>query len=280
LETSNFIACFSAIGKHKWKLITNERSCNELSFKGIENKIYKKFEGFSDYTICNSNVARDLWIKHIPKFKDKIGVIYNYIDISYIYDDVEYTPLNNGVVNISVVASYQYIKNVVTVVKALSMLTDEERKKLKINWYGRIEVVEGDTRAYDEACELINYYSLNSIIELHKENKNIYSIMKQSDFVGLFSVYEGLPNVICEALCLGKHIIMTPVSDYSILLKNNGIFCESFDACSIAAMLKSAILLNKDTILKIGYASKQIANNLFDSDNIYRQWNDIFVNLE
>ena len=37
--------------------------------------------------------------------------------------------------------------------------------------------------------------------------------MIDADAVGIFSIYEGLSNTICEAMCLGKIVITTDISD-------------------------------------------------------------------
>lgn len=275
LETPNFIACFSAIGKHPWKLITNERSGSEQSFKGFKNKVFKWFERFSDHTVCNSYAARNIWLKYLPKFENKLSVIYNYIDIGNFKG--EYVPLKNGKTNVVVVASYQYIKNVINVVIALSNLSDTLKSRLIINWYGRIEVTDNNTRAYDEACSLIEKHNLNDIIRLHEENSQIYPIMYSADFVGLFSRYEGLPNVICEALSLGKPIIMTPVSDYNILLQNNGILCQSFETADILQSFEKVCFCDKNIVFQMGEKSSEIANELFDKDHVYEKWEKLFI---
>ena len=58
LETPNFLSCISAVGKHGWKVITNERSASEASFAGLKSKIFKWFERYSDWTVCNSYNAQ------------------------------------------------------------------------------------------------------------------------------------------------------------------------------------------------------------------------------
>ena len=65
--------------------------------------------------------------------------------------------------------------------------------------------------------------------------------MNAADFVALFSYVEGLPNAICEALALGKPIIMTRVSDYCSLVSDNVFLCETPEPLSIATSLKNAI---------------------------------------
>lgn len=276
LNTPNFIACFSAIGKHPWKLITNERSGTEQSFKGLKNKIFKWFERYSDHTVCNSYAAKQIWLKYLPKKEKNLSVIYNYIDINVENFSNEIQILKNSKVNIVVVASYQYLKNILNVIQAINLINKDLVKKLKLDWYGRIEVEVNNSLAYNEATKLLESYNLNNVVTLHEENSNIYPIMYEADLIGLFSKYEGLPNVICEALTLGKPIIMTPVSDYNILLSNNGILCKSYEIEDIKNALEVVLRLDKKEILKMGENSLFIAKSLFNKNKVYEMWEKLF----
>src|SRR5690606_17385396 len=101
------------------------------------------------------------------------------------------------------------------------------RGRFEINWYGRIEVVQGDRRAYKESVLLIREHNLDRTIFLNEATKEVADKMNEADVVALFSELEGLPNVICEGMMIGKPIIMTRVSDSDTLIdRTNGILCD------------------------------------------------------
>ena len=81
LDSPNFIACFSSIGAHSWKLIINERSADEYKFKNYKHRIMKEISVFADKIVCNSMNAAAMWRKYCAKFADKLEVIYNIYDI-------------------------------------------------------------------------------------------------------------------------------------------------------------------------------------------------------
>ena len=170
-----------------------------------------------------------MWEEHYPQYKDKYSVIYNYIEIPEAFLDDDHRYLSDGKLKISVAASYQELKNPIRVIEAVSSLSDEERARLEINWYGRIEVTTGNRATYDRAVQMIRERQLEDCIHLYPETKEIYDIMHKSDVVGLFSTVEGLPNAICEAMIIGRPIVMTRVSDYSVLVRDNGLLCD-FDS--------------------------------------------------
>ena len=51
--------------------------------------------------------------------------------------------------------------------------------------------------------------------------------MIDADAVGIFSIYEGLSNTICEAMCLGKIVITTDISDNRLILQNDKLISDA-----------------------------------------------------
>ena len=87
------------------------------------------------------------------------------------------------------------------------------------------------------------------------------------------SLYEGLPNVICEAMTIGRPVMMTPVSDHDVLIgAQNGFLCTDTDARSIAEALTAFLQTDRDTLLQMGKMSATKANDLFASDVVLAQW--------
>lgn len=270
LETPNFIACICKKYLKNFKLITAERSSMDSTFHGLKHKIYNHYQKYADYICCNSENAKEKWSKHYSKYKNKIRVIYNYVVIPKTKN--EYTQFLNGKVNIVVAASYQELKNVITVIEALKNIQLEYRNKILINWYGKKEITKGNTKTYDYAKELVDLYNLSTSIHLNEETSDIYEKMVASDFVALFSTIEGLPNTICEAMILGKPIIMSTVSDYQVLVKGNGFLCDPFSLESVKMVIEKAINIDSSTLGKMGEESKKIADNCFNKSVILDKW--------
>jgi len=272
MDTPNFLNCCAAIGQHKWKVITSERSCNESIFYNRKSKIFNWFQRYSDAIVCNSERAKQMWIKHYPKYEKKLRVIYNTVQLPKI--NTRYIPMKDNKIHIVVGASYQALKNPIGVIKALSLLNDEEKNIIQIDWYGRINTdLKNKSLIYNEAISLIKDLDLSNCIKLHDESNNIQELMNQADFVGLFSLYEGLPNVICEAMTIGKAIIITPVSDYNRFVNDeNGIVCKSASPDDIAIALQSIISKTSiSELINMGMCSKR-KSNLYNKNVIISEW--------
>ncbi|MPM51001.1 Glycosyltransferase Gtf1 [bioreactor metagenome] len=271
LETPNFLACIATIGGREWKLITSERSSNIMSFKNAKGRIFNWFQRFSDAIVCNSKNGQCIWEEHYPMYKDKLLTIYNPVLLPEV--QALYQPRKDGKLHIVVAASYQYLKNMDSLIEAVNLLNFNLKSYLRVDWYGRIEVTAGNKEAYNAALEKINRYQLEKIIVLHEETKDINQKMSEADFVGLFSQYEGLPNAICEGMSLGKPIIMTRVSDYNVLVdEKNGFLCDAANPQIIKEAIENAMKLSVEEIYYMGRNSKEKANNLFNKQIIAEKW--------
>ena len=106
-------------------------------------------------------------------------------------------------------------------------------------------------------------------------SKNIAALISLILFVGLFSSVEGLPNAICEAMKLGKPIIFSRVSDFDVLVCNNGILCDGNNPESIRDALIKALSLSTSEMLEMGEKSRLLSEKLFGEDNIICKWESL-----
>lgn len=272
LDIPDFLNCIAAVGGHKWKVITSERSAKEEKFHTYKGKLIGWIKRYSDVIVCNSENAKQLWLKYYPHYQNKLKVIYNIVALPEIAPT--YAPRRNGKTHLVVAASYQYLKNPINVIEAVNLLGDSTKAKLVIDWYGMKYVSQNGTKAYDEAAKLVSKYVLQKVIHLNDPTSFISEKINEADAVGLFSRLEGLPNVICEAMFLSKPILMSRVSDYNILVdKSNGLLCNWDDILSIKDALSTLIEeWSDEQLLAAGKCSKKKAEVLFSSEIIIGQW--------
>ncbi len=271
LETPNFLACLSAVGKHSFKLIISERSSSLNSFISNKSEFYKWFARYSDKIVCNSINAKKLWLKYYPEYKDKLITIYNTVLLS----ETENPPahINAPKRKILVAASYQRLKNMNGLIEAVKALPEDFKERLEIEWYGQTQVVPYGTKEYDAACKKIKDLCLENTIHLYPQTKDILTKMLDFDCVALFSFYEGLPNAICEGMALAKPIIMSRISDYAVFVdEKNGFLCSAEDTESIKEALIQFLCATKEELLKMGIESRKKASLLFDNEIIIEKW--------
>lgn len=270
LHTPNFLNNISAIGGKSWKVITGERNSKLATFTSRKGKIFAYFQKFSDAIVCNSNNAKEMWKKYYPQYDNKLITLYNIISIAE--TPTEYTPKKDGKLHIIIAASYQHTKNPLGLIKGLSMLSKSEREGIRIVWYGKNDDKHREI-VFNESNKLIQENDLGSVIELLPNTKDIINLYNKADIVALFSEVEGLPNAILEGMVLGKPIIMSRVSDYSVLVDGkNGFLCDWNDPQSIKNVLISASNTPKEQLLQMGEISKEKAKRFFSKDEVRKQW--------
>lgn len=272
LSTPNFLNDFAALGGKNWKVITGERSAKEQAFFTRKGKIFSWFQRYSDYIVCNSDNARKMWMKHYPAYESKLRTIYNNVTLQPVTS--EYVPKKDGKLHIVVAASYLDVKNPLGLVKALSMLPDDGKSRIHVDWYG--DKNDNERKAvYNEMSKRIKEYSLQNIV-LHPAIENIQDKMNEADIVAIFSKYEGLPNAICEGMMLGKPIIMTRVSDYAVLAdETNGVLCDWNKPETIKDALAKVSQFTVNNLLTMGKNSKRKAEILFSTNTILRNWSTL-----
>jgi glycosyltransferase involved in cell wall biosynthesis len=108
-------------------------------------------------------------------------------------------------------------------------------------------------------------------------DKNIFNRYYEADFVGLFSHYEGFPNTICEAMAIGKPVLVSNVSDIPLFVKDsdNGFIFNSKDVHSIANALIKAIDSSTKVREEIGVKNTIIVNKHFNKEAIVDSYLDL-----
>ena len=124
---------------------------------------------------------------------------------------------------------------------------------------------DGDPGAADP--DSIEEAAAEGIVELAGNVDDVRLYIAEADCVVLPSYYrEGTPRSLLEAAAMGKPLIAAdsigtrePVSDGV-----NGFLCRPRDPDDLAAKMIAMIELSKDTLVRMGAASRRIAEERFD----------------
>lgn len=277
LESPSFIATFSSLPFRNWSLIVGERSSNPAIFKSLRLRFYRLFHLFSDYVVFNSYANMYMVKKINPFLSDiRLKVIYNIVDEArwkIDYQTKEFKKTN--VFKLIVLSSHQYLKNLNGLIEAVNLLTDEEKSRLEVIWYGDSIVAPYFDNSYIEAITKIKYFGLDNIFSFYSATPDVSIYLKEASALGLFSFYEGLPNAVCEAMFIGKPVIASNISDIPLLLKNELLLFDPQNILSISTTIKYLLELDQDELANIGDTNREIAYSLFRKDKII----DVYLNL-
>lgn len=269
LEAANFMTTLAGIPLRKWKLVVGERSANPALLSSLKLRIMRIPLLFSDCIVANSYSNVGLFRKAVPIVpKRKFRVIYNALDMDLWSPSDQ--PIGIGEkVSILVAASHQYLKNAKGLLKALKELDENERKRIRITWYGD----ESPDNSFNEAYAYMQEHGLKNNIEFRQAIPDIRDRMLKSNVIGLFSFHEGFPNVICEGMSLGKPVISSSVSDLpKILGKDSSFLFNPRDIDSIKRTLKYILGLNPQELKKAGMRNRNIAVRNFERRRVIQEY--------
>lgn len=213
---------------------------NLLSKK--ERLILKFVYDFSDGVITVSNNLKDKII-HNYKIKNRIYVIPNVVDTRLFYPSRK--KYQRKFIKILAVSSLRKIKGLEYLLESISII---KRNDFILNIAGEGE----EKRNLLKLCKKLNIEERIKFLG-HLPKKRIASLMKDSDFFVLSSIWENLPCVIIEALASGLPVVATEVGGVPELInKNNGILVPPADskklATAIEFMLKNYKNFSKERI--------------------------------
>jgi glycosyltransferase involved in cell wall biosynthesis len=257
-----------------WRLVVGERSANPIIRKSLVQRFYRWLHLLADYVVANSHSNMHL-IRSVNPFipESRCKVIYNAIDFDRWKPSPSYRPRANGQLKLVVVASHQYLKNLSGLIEALRLLTPDELSQLQIEWYGdRLEEPYFDG-SIAEARRKIDEYGLKNIVKLYPATIDILPRIQDADVIGLFSFYEGCPNVVCEGMACAKPVICSNVSDVPRFLSyDTNLLFNPTSSYSISETLRYVLHLGKDDLSRIGSKNVSIAKETFARNSIVSEY--------
>jgi len=276
LKTPVFLAELSSIPHKKWKLIISERNADISNDKQL---LYRRFfHLLSDYVIVNSYSNQMLINKNAPWLK-KVETIYNCVDLEYFSPSaVKKNTLLENKLKIVAVGKYSNQKNIIGFINAVYMAFKKHQLDMQIDWYGD-EVL--NSNIYKEAVSEIKRLNLGHIFFLHGPSNSILEIYRKSSFLILPSFYEGIPNVVCEAMSCGLPILASNVCDNKKLVidMENGYLFDPNDISSISDTLVKFSKLTYDEKQLMGDNSRKNAEQLFSEDIFIEKYLKIIEGL-
>lgn len=181
----------------------------------FKNFIFKYLLGKIDFIIVNSLLFK----KEIDKkFGLKSKCIYNPLNIKQIKllsKKKVFLKIPKKKLILINIGRLVHQKNQITFLKSLNLLKD------KLDFFA---IILGQGNLRKQLNQFIIKNKLNKKVQIIKYKNNPYPLIKKSDILVHSALYEGLPNVLLEALALKKFVISSdcPTGPREILSNGNG----------------------------------------------------------
>lgn len=247
----------------KVRTVMSVRNDPKILFKGsIKKRLFRYIYNHADAVVFQTEDARN-WFG--DNFKPYNRIIMN--QTAKKFYEVERSNCPQGIVTLG---SFLPKKNHKLLIKAFSKIVDIVSDDLWIYGNGELE---------DEYIRLVMELNIQNRVHICNYSETPQLILAKAKLFVLSSNYEGMPNVLLEALACGVPTISTdcPCGGPRMVLENkkNGILVPINDANKLADAMKK-ILLDEQLQLSLSINARKKAE-LFAPETVYRIWYE-FVN--
>lgn len=254
-EGPNVIASMIKLRKPSLNVIVSER--NTTQFLTRKEKIRFFLYKLVDSIVANSYTQTRFIKDHFPGLSEKTFTITNYIDIDKFHPAKELPA--NPKVTIIVVARHSAQKNVPTYIEAIKLLKDKNLPFV-VDWYG-----DDGGGCKQDHVDLVKEYDIEDYLRFYPSQNNIQDYYRKADVFCLPSLYEGFPNVLCEAMSTGLPIICSNVCDNPSLIddKINGYLFDPKNPQDIADAIERIVTLSSEEKILMGKRNREKAEKIF-----------------
>lgn len=208
---------------HGWPFTDGISKNKQNFYKVLEFIICSVFRKI----ICVSEYDRQIGIKVLPMYKNKMVTIHN--GISDIPDEFKKKEFSKDKLKIVMISRFCPQKDPYTLINAVSQL-NKEGFNIELDLFGYGEELDRVLQTIEGTdCSNIQYKG---------EISDVTPILKDYDVYALISNWEGLPIGIIEAMRAGLPILVSDVGGNSECIKENGYLVNRQDVVDCKNKIK------------------------------------------
>lgn len=242
---------------HGWAFTDGISRNKQIFYKVLESIL----AFFTKRIICVSEFDRQIALKVMPFFKNKLVTIHN--GISDIAEEYKKKAFSTDDLRIVMISRFCPQKDPYTLIKAINNC-NKNGMNVYLDLYGYGEEL-------NNVINCINEQNSDKI-QYKGEISDVTPILKNYDIYALISNWEGLPIGIIEGMRAGLPILVSNVGGNAECIKGNGYLVKRQDIADCESKIKS-FWDNRKNLSVYGQNSRKfyeeefIAINMFDKIN-------------
>lgn len=272
-ETPSLIACLLRPLLRWKKLIVSERNTTQTITR--KDRVNFFLYRFADKIVPNSHTQFDFLKQYYPHYSCKLVCITNFVntDVFSPKKDSKFNSVNHKIVSVGRIMPQ---KNVTNYLQAIKKIKDKGYK-FQATWVG----ANLKDEYYNKCRVLVDELDISDVFQFQDVTNAIVDVYQQADIFCLPSVYEGFPNVVCEAMSCGLPVLCGDVCDNRYIVEPgiNGFLFNPLDVNSIAGALEKMINLKYNDYLYLAKNNRNKAVAMFSSDVFINSYINIIDNV-
>ena len=272
LDTPSLITCLlKKLRIIKCPIIVSERNTTQKLTRALRLKFH--LLRYADAIVSNSYSQAEYIKEHFPNLTPKLSVITNFVDLEY-FAPAEKPNIKNPK-SIICVGRISPQKNVLQFLEVISRLV-KVFPSVRVDWYGN---AMGE---YAERCRnLISEKGINDYFAFHEPDPDIRDRYREYSIFCLPSLWEGFPNVLCEAMSCGMPVVCGDVCDNRKIVQGtkNGILFNPSDNDDMFNKISEMLNLPVERREEMGHKSREIAITLFSKETFVKQYINLIKSL-
>lgn len=267
--SSSMITCLLKALGARFRLLVSERSAT-LTIDSRERFKFFMYR-WSDFVVPNSFSQGRFIDNNFPKLSAKVKVITNFVDME------KFAPKTNiadssETLKMICVGRLVPAKNIPHFIAAISNVVNAGYR-IHVDWYGKDL---GDD--YSKECfDVHRSYHLENVFEFHAPLEDIQEEYHKANVFCLPSVFEGFPNVLCEAMSCGLPVLCSNVRDNPSIAQDgsNGFVFDPKSVDDMTNKIVQFIQLDDGKRKVMGQRSREIALSMFSSETFLQKYLEI-----
>ena len=250
-----------------FKLIVSERNTTQKldGFEKVKFWTYK----WADIIVPNSHSQERFLLQHYTKYRDKIKTITNFVDTD-VFVPSQSIKTNPQPILLTV-GRVMTQKNTIRYLNVVKRLKDSGIC-FKVLWYG--DVIDA---YYKESDKVLKDNDLKDVFVFAGRSQDMVKVYQSADIFCLPSIYEGFPNVLCEAMSCGLPVLASNVCDNPDIVDSScGVLFDPLDEEDMFNKLKTMLEKSDKEWEAYGLASRKKAIDMFSKDTFLEKYESLF----
>lgn len=280
LFTPNVLIRFARLGYfRRCRVITSERNI-DLQRSKARLRIERFLSMLSDAVVTNAAATRDMLVQNAVCPEEKIAVIPNGVD-TQAYEDIspeqrsairQAYGIQPGRFLIVLPGRIQPQKNHISLLRALTLIEDVG-SRCEVLFVG--DIID---QHYRQQLDRFIETELQDVkIKFAGQSDDMNAVYEIADLVVLPSLFEGLPNIVIEAMFKAKLIAISNTSDNADIINHGvtGFIHDINDDKHLAKIIVQAMEMGEHEAAQIRQAAHEEFNRKYTVDAMLNRYIDI-----